>query len=178
MRIEIPSPSEAQPSVMPAARRQFDFELPIGVLDDEGRLHRAGSLRKMTGRDEAILADPQNQRNGGKLVTELLASCVVQLGDLKQVGHTVVSNMYSADRNYLLLKLRSVTFGSELQATYKCPSCGPQPSGDPRPRRAACVPPGGRRIARRSARAARRRLRGREWNGAYRAGDAPTHRRR
>jgi predicted RNA-binding Zn-ribbon protein involved in translation (DUF1610 family) len=32
--------------------------------------------------------------------------------------------MCSADRNFLLLKLRSITFGSELEAAYTCPSCG------------------------------------------------------
>jgi hypothetical protein len=113
-----PPPATAPP------RRAYEFELPIGVRDDEGRLHRTGTLRKMTGRDEAILADPQNQRNGGRLVTELLASCVVGLGDLPQVGTAVIADMYSADRNYLLLKLREATFGATLQATYKCPSCG------------------------------------------------------
>ena len=32
--------------------------------------------------------------------------------------------MYSADRNFLLLRLRSFTFGPELQASYTCPACG------------------------------------------------------
>ena len=32
----------------------------------------------MTGREEAILADRANQRNGGKLVTELLHSCIIR----------------------------------------------------------------------------------------------------
>jgi hypothetical protein len=115
-------------AVMPAppapARRAYEFELPIGVRDQDGRLHRSGTLRKMTGRDEAILADPQNQRNGGRLVTELLASCVLTIGELPHVGAPVIAAMYSADRNYLLLKLREVTFGPTLQASYKCPSCG------------------------------------------------------
>src|SRR4051812_43212944 len=104
-------PSLLAPSAMPApaGRRSFEFELPIGVRDGEGRLHRTGTLRKMTGRDEAILADPQNQRNGGKLVTELLSSCVTSLGDLPAVNGGVVADMYSADRNYLLLRLRSAT---------------------------------------------------------------------
>jgi hypothetical protein len=124
MRVDIQSVGEAAPAVLSAARREYEFELPIGVLDDEGRLHRHGTLRKMTGREEAILADQQNQRNGGKLVTELLASCVLTLGEIKPLGAATVANMYSADRNYLLLKLRSATFGSQLQATYKCPSCG------------------------------------------------------
>lgn len=106
------------------ARREFEFALPIGYTDEEGRLHKTGALRKMTGRDEAILADPQNQRNGGKLVTELLHSCLIRLGDLEHPSRDVIADMYSADRNYLLLNLRTFTFGSALQASYKCPSCG------------------------------------------------------
>lgn len=121
---ERPAPALAPPSPAAAGRRLYEFELPIGVRDADGHLHRTGTLRKMTGRDEAILADPQNQRNGGRLVTELLASCVTRLGDLPQVTAAVVAEMYSADRNYLLLKLRAATFGPTLEATYKCPSCG------------------------------------------------------
>lgn len=105
-------------------RREFEFTLPVGYTDPQGRTHRRVTLRKMTGREEAILADRKYQRNGGKLVTELLHSCLVRLGDLEANGRGPVSGMYSVDRNYLLLKLRSITFGSELEATYTCPSCG------------------------------------------------------
>jgi hypothetical protein len=108
----------------PGTRRELEFTLPIGLTDDGGQLHKTGCLRKMTGRDEAILADPQNQRNGGKLVTELLHSCLTRLGQIESPTRAVVAEMYSADRNFLLLKLRAFTFGSELQASYKCPSCG------------------------------------------------------
>jgi hypothetical protein len=110
--------------VTAGARRVVEFALPIGVTDEEGRVHRNGLLRKMTGRDEAILTDRQNQKNGGKLVTELLASCIVELGELKSVPQQLVADMYSADRNYLLVRLRVITFGPELSASYKCPSCG------------------------------------------------------
>jgi hypothetical protein len=79
----------------------------------------------MTGREEAILADKRNLKNGGKLVTELLSSCLVRLGDTNRNGSTaaIVSKMYSVDRNFLLLKLRSITFGAELPASYTCPHC-------------------------------------------------------
>ena len=106
------------------ARRVFEFTLPVGYTDTEGTVHRDVVLRKMTGREEAILADRKYQRNGGKLVTELLNSCIVRLGDLESNGRGPVSAMYSADRNFLLLKLRSITFGPELEATYACPACG------------------------------------------------------
>jgi hypothetical protein len=77
----------------------------------------------MTGKEEAILADKKNQHNGGRLVTELIQSCLVKLGDLPKIGTAVVENMYSADRNFLLIKLRSITFGSELPARYTCSTC-------------------------------------------------------
>jgi hypothetical protein len=106
------------------AQREFEFALPIGYTDSEGTIHRRVVLRKMTGREEAILADRKYQRNGGKLVTELLQSCTVKLGELQSNGRGPISGLYSADRNYLLLKLRSITFGPELEATYSCPACG------------------------------------------------------
>jgi hypothetical protein len=111
-------------ALAPANRRESEFRLPIGYTDDEGKTHRAVVLRKMTGKEEAILADRRFQRNGGKLVTELLHSCLVQLGDLKKNGSDTIEDLYSADRNYLLLKLRSITFGSAMPARYTCPSCG------------------------------------------------------
>jgi hypothetical protein len=106
------------------AGREFEFTLPIGYVDAEGEIHRQVVLRKMTGREEAILADRKYQRNGGKLVTELLHSCVVRLAGVEANGKGPIASLYSADRNYLLLKLRSITFGPELEATYTCPGCG------------------------------------------------------
>ena len=103
--------------------REFEFTLPIGYTDREGQLHRSVKMRKMTGREEAILADRRYQRNGGKLVTELLHSCLLAVGNLPKNGSSTVSGMFSADRNFLLLKLRSITFGPELEAGYTCPSC-------------------------------------------------------
>jgi len=105
--------------------REFEFTLPVGYVDDEGAVHRAVVLRKMTGREEAILADRRYQRNGGKLVSRLLASCIVRLGDVPRPQlPQAVAKLYSADRNFLLLKLRTITFGPELEARYSCPHCG------------------------------------------------------
>lgn len=110
----------------PPARRTFDVTLPVGWTDGTGVTHREVVLRKMTGREEAILADRKYQRNGGKLVTELLHSCILRIGEHEANGRGPLTQMTSADRNYLLLKLRSITFGTELQATYTCPACAEQ----------------------------------------------------
>lgn len=104
-------------------QREHDVELPIGYVDADGVVHRTAVLRKMTGRDEAIMADKRHRHNGARMITELLGSCLVRLGTIQAPGPTVARAMYSADRHYLLMKLRQVTFGPEMQATYSCPTC-------------------------------------------------------
>ena len=121
--IEMP-PLAQDPGPHAAAGRAVEVRLPVGFADDHGQIHRSVTLRKMTGRDEALLADPANQRNGGRMVTALLCSCIVQLGDLPSFGRRDIDTMYSVDRNYLLIRLRALTFGPELAAGYTCPACG------------------------------------------------------
>jgi hypothetical protein len=103
--------------------REFEFELPIGYLDADGQLHRAAVLRKMTGRDEAVLADKKNRNSGARMITELLGNCLLRLGSMERPGSKVAQALYSADRHFLLVKLREITFGSEMQGTYSCPTC-------------------------------------------------------
>lgn len=115
--------TQPRPNLVRGAR-EIEVTLPVGFVDDEGRTHREVTLRKMTGRDEALLADPANQRNGGRLVTALLHSCIVRMGELDSVRRNDIESMYSVDRNFLLIRLRSFTFGAELPAAYTCSSCG------------------------------------------------------
>jgi hypothetical protein len=118
----VPRPDDATPTT-PRRVREVDVELPVGLLDADGRLHRRVTLRKMTGHEEALLADRKLRANGGRLVTELLVSCVRRLGETDTVTRQVVGSLTSPDRNYLLLELRKLTFGSELDAGYTCPAC-------------------------------------------------------
>jgi hypothetical protein len=104
--------------------REFDFKLPVGFTDEDGRHHRNATLRKMTGHEEALLADRKLRQNGGLLVTHLVSSCLRKLGDLQPVPRQVVSHLSSPDRNYLLLELRKITFGHEMEAGYRCLHCG------------------------------------------------------
>jgi hypothetical protein len=98
--------------------------LPVGYVDDaSGRALRQATLRKMTGNEEALLADPKLRGNGGKLITALLGSCVTALEDVEKVSASTIRQLSSADRNYLLLELRRLTFGDEMEAHYRCPRC-------------------------------------------------------
>lgn len=102
----------------------YKVMLPVGYTDGDGTVHREATLRKMTGKEEALMADPRLRKNGGRLMTMLLANCVTAIGTLARVDAEVTARLYSADRNYLLMELRRATFGDELEASYTCPHCG------------------------------------------------------
>ncbi|HEX2570445.1 MAG TPA: hypothetical protein VH877_12880 [Polyangia bacterium] len=102
---------------------QGTVTLPVGYPDEQGNLLREVHLRKMTGKEEAILADAQLRQNGGKLISALLASCITGIEGMDKVGPQVARRLYSADRNYLLLELRRLTFGDQMEAHYRCPRC-------------------------------------------------------
>lgn len=103
---------------------QTTTELPVGYLNEADRtITRQVTLRKMTGREEALLADPKLRGNSGKLISALLANCVVSIAGINQVNPNIIRSLASGDRNFLLLELRRLTFGDELPARYRCPSC-------------------------------------------------------
>lgn len=104
-------------------QKTFEFELPIGYVDADGKLHKTAALRKMTGRDEALISDKKNRNSGARLITELVGNCMTRLGTIERPGTKVAQALYSADRHFLLLKLREITFGPEMQGTYTCPTC-------------------------------------------------------
>ncbi|MGW4229487.1 T4 family baseplate hub assembly chaperone [Streptomyces sp. NPDC004980] len=107
----------------PARVREFEFELPVGFEDADNQIHRTAVLRKMTGRDEAVMADKRYRNNGAKLISELIGNCLVRLGTIEHPGVRTAQQLYSTDRHFLLVKLREITFGQEMQATYSCPTC-------------------------------------------------------
>lgn len=104
------------------AQNTFEVRLPIGYTDGSGHIHRQAFIRKMRGYDEDLLYD--RALSAGQLVTQLLANCMVRLGDLKSVDSDIVAQLYTADRNLLLVEIRRLTLGDLMQAHYRCPQCG------------------------------------------------------
>lgn len=97
-----------------------EFSLPGGALDAAGECHRGGQLRPLTGGDEDWLHGLAPSTRQAGLVTDLLARCVVQLGPLP-ITADLMRDLSVGDRDYLLLKLREVTFGAALSRVLACP---------------------------------------------------------
>jgi hypothetical protein len=103
--------------------REFQFTLPVGYLDPQGNIHREIILRKMTGHEEILMSDPTLAKNGGQLFTEILTHCLRRLGNLPSISREQVALLSSPDRDFLMVKLRAITFGNQYEMTYSCPTC-------------------------------------------------------
>lgn len=101
------------------------FELPCGYLDPETReLHTEVQLREIKGREEDML-------NSDKIPPEaklsaLLAACIERVGtitDRKKIT-SIVEEMTTGDRVFLIFCLRRVSLGDELPVRESCPKKG------------------------------------------------------
>src|SRR5688500_16379214 len=95
------------------------FMLPGGYADADCELFREVEVAPLTGRDEELIAQQPGAR--GALLTALLARCVLRLGPVGPVSEDLMRRLLVGDRQFLLLKLRQLTFGDDVQATVHCP---------------------------------------------------------
>lgn len=122
---ELPAP-RAEPPVVPepALRTEFEFCLPRGFVDAEGVVHRDGSMRLATARDELLpLYDARVQENAAFTTVVLLSRVITRLGMLSSVNATVVENMFASDVAFLQDLYRRVNQEGHTRAAVTCPSC-------------------------------------------------------
>ena len=71
-------------------------------------------LRPMTGEEEQILATPRYSKRG-QGINMIFQRCIRET--------IKADNLLSVDRTYLLIALRSVSYGHEYEVEIKCPDC-------------------------------------------------------
>ncbi len=104
---------------------EFQFTLPKGYVDKEGKVHREGIMRLATAMDEiAPLQDYRVQANRAYLVIILLSRVIEKLGDLRTVGPNIVESLFSSDLAYLQDFYRRLNEEGTAMLPAKCPSCG------------------------------------------------------
>lgn len=89
-------------------------------MDEKGVVHREVELVPLTGREEELLAQ-NRKKESATMVTTVISRCVKRLGTIEPVSETAVRSMLIADRQFLLLKLREITFGDKVHFTVSCP---------------------------------------------------------
>lgn len=102
----------------------FQFVLPRGFVDENGEVHREGTMRLATAYDEITpLRDPRVQSNPGYLVIILLARVITRLGTLQTINPRVIENMFSADLGYLQDFYRQINEHAHTRLVVQCPHC-------------------------------------------------------
>ncbi|WP_327263845.1 zinc-ribbon domain-containing protein [Streptomyces sp. NBC_01232] len=126
-----PEQAAAPPSAAaPAAREEhglrteFEFELPRGYVDEAGTVHRHGSMRLATARDELRpLIDLRVKENPAYLSVVLLSQVITRLGTVTDVHAGIVERMYATDVAFLQDFYRRVNSEGHTRAAVTCPHC-------------------------------------------------------
>ncbi len=103
---------------------EYDFKLPIGYQDEEGNLHRDGTMRLATAADEILpLKDPRVQTNQAYLVIILLSRVITKLGSVAHMNPKVIEGLYAADLAYLQEFYNRINRNGNASVKAACPKC-------------------------------------------------------
>ncbi|MFF4950100.1 hypothetical protein [Streptomyces chattanoogensis] len=107
------------------ARTEYDFELPHGYVDAAGTVHRQGTMRLATARDElSPLIDQRVKENPAYLGVVLLSLVITRLGAVTDIHAGVVESLFAQDLAYLQDFYRRINGLDSESSTVACPSCG------------------------------------------------------
>lgn len=129
-----PAPVSEQAAAVPAAaperrednrlRTEFEFELPRGYVDEAGTVHRHGSMRLATARDELRpQIDLRVKENPAYLSVVLLSQVITRIGAITDVHAGIVERMYATDVAFLQDFYRRVNSEGHTRAAVTCPHC-------------------------------------------------------
>ena len=133
-------------------RTAYDFTLPRGYVDDHGNLHRTGTMRLATARDELEpLRDPTVQGpDDPRLTILVLTRVVTALGDLELITSHDIEGLFAVDLAFLQDFYGVINFGNQaefealVQAQASADLVGSMPAGpaapEPEPEEQAQVP--------------------------------------
>jgi hypothetical protein len=107
-----------------AFKTEFEFTLPRGYVDKDGKVHKKGVMRLATAKDEILpLQDYRVQQNRAYLVVILLSRVITKLGDLKSINPSIIEDLYASDLAYLQDFYRRINEDGTSHVKVTCPEC-------------------------------------------------------
>ena len=108
----------------PLLQTEYSFVLPRGYVDADGVVHREGSMRLATARDEIYpQSDYRVRDNPAYLTVLLLTRTVTRLGTISEVDSYVVESLFASDLAFLQDLYRRINQDGHTHAAVTCPSC-------------------------------------------------------
>ena len=103
---------------------EFEFTLPKGFVDQNGDLHKNGTMRLATAADEILpLRDPRVQQNAGYLSVILLSRVITKLGTLSTINTRVIEGLFTMDLVFLQDMYQRINMSDMPSYRTSCPSC-------------------------------------------------------
>jgi len=103
---------------------QVEFTLPRGYVDEKGEVHRVGTMRLATARDEIEpLRELDVRQNSAYLTVLLLARTVTRIGSITQVTPALVENLFATDFDHLQRLYERINSDGEAVGVVSCPEC-------------------------------------------------------
>lgn len=91
---------------------EYEFTLPKGYVDSGGTLHRKGTMRLATARDEIEpLRDKRVIDNEAYLTVIILARVITRLGTVSNISVKTIEDLFAADLAYLQDLYGIINFG-------------------------------------------------------------------
>lgn len=90
----------------------YTFQLPSGPEIE---------LREMTGLEEELLTNQRLIRNGDA-INQVLRNCILRWDEKEEISAGDVLDMLSGDRLFVLVKLRQISLGDEVELELSCPN--------------------------------------------------------
>jgi uncharacterized protein (UPF0212 family) len=106
------------------------YELLAGYTDKEGNLHKEFEVTEMTGEDEEEISKPEIRNNGAKVIRVILERCCKRIGTFtrrslgSQKWRELIQSLTVGDQDFIMMKIRTLSVGTELEGNNECPKCG------------------------------------------------------
>lgn len=106
------------------ANNEMDFVLPIGYQDENGELHREGTMRLATALDEIEVHNDEKSFSSERFHDVLLMARIIpKIGTISAVSVAIIQNLYEVDFRYLQTLYKEINGQLENEIKVKCPKC-------------------------------------------------------
>lgn len=110
---------------MGVIQTEFAFSLPMGYVDNEGTLHKNGTIRLATAGDEILpMKDPRVQQNQAYWTIILLSRVITKLGSIEAITPQIIEGLFAADLAYLHDMYNRINHTGSNHISATCPKCG------------------------------------------------------
>jgi hypothetical protein len=104
-------------------KTEHEFVLPMGFVDPDGGLRRAGTMRLATAGDEILpMRDPRVGQNPSYL-TVIVMSRVIRLDGVDAMTPQVIENLFAADLSFLQDLYNEINRVDDPNRSVMCPNC-------------------------------------------------------